>query len=99
MTRLSLTAAAFLAMCSPAHAQQLPPCGPFPIHIEAWSALYGEAPVAQGISNGGNVMLLMQNPNTGGWTVFHISPELIACAVDFGVALEVLPATAPGEPS
>lgn len=99
MTRLSLLPLAFLAMCSPAHAQQLPQCGPYPVHVQAWGSLHGEAPVVSALSAGGNMLLIIANPETGGWTAFQVSPQGLACAVDYGEGIRLSAPVAPGEPS
>ena len=98
MTRLSLIPAAFLAMCSPAHAQS-PVCGPVIETLSGFAAKYGETPVFSGLSAGGYVITVIVNPETGTFSAFRITTDGVACIVDMGEGARLSAPVAPGEPS
>lgn len=99
MIRLSLTAAAFLAMCSPAHAQQQQLCGPVDTVMAGFKEEHGETPAMTGLSQRGYVLAVVVNPATGGFSVFRVTADGLACIIDAGMGARLFVPETPGEPS
>lgn len=99
MTRLSLIPAAFLAMCSPAHAQQGAFCGPRERIVAQLTDRHGETRRAVGLQQNMQVMELYANDETGSWTIIVAMPTGVACLVSAGEEFHLSAPVAPGEPS
>lgn len=99
MTRLSLIPAAFLAMCSPAHAQQGALCGPAASILAQLAQNHGEEIAFRGLAGNGTMALVFANPETGSWTWLVVRPDGVACLALAGEGFEALKFSKPGEPS
>lgn len=82
-----LRAALLCALAAPAAAQT---CMPLPAVIESLTDQWGEAPVGQGLSNGGAIVTVWTIPVTGTWTITVTHPDGTTCLIGAGTAFATL---------
>lgn len=98
MTRYALAFLAASCMGAPAQAQQQL-CGPVDIVMAGFKDEHGETPAMTGLSQRGYVLAVIVNPETGGFSVFRVTADGVACIMDAGQGARLFTPETPGEPS
>ena len=88
LTIVSLVAV--LLAAAPASAQSV--CGTRADLVTRLATVYGEVPVALGVSAQGNLVEVLTGPD-GSWTILMTVPEGRACIVAVGEAWQPVPTT------
>lgn len=85
-----------LAMCAPAHAQEVR-CG-IHVDIEAdLAAAFSERRVMAGLNGDGTILEILANAETGTWTALIVRPDGIACLVAAGEQFDPTVAALPAD--
>ena len=87
-------AVAFTLLATAAGAQGV--CGSQDQFVKGLAQQYGEETRFTALSNGGRLIQIFVNAETGSWTAIAINPDGSACMIDAGGDAEVI---APGEPA
>lgn len=83
---MRLVVAALAAMAAPASAQTI--CMGYADAVSDLQTKHGEAITITGLAEGGNVIAMFANPDTGTWTMIVVHPTGLACYLAHGTNAE-----------
>lgn len=104
MLRFLLALASTTAMAGPALAQDsLAPdgshvCAERKIITDSLAKDYSESPMAQGVSDTGNVVEVLTTKDGNTWTILLTMPDGTSCVLATGQSWEAVPQMAMGQP-